>query len=46
VYWLNPEPRAEWDTHDSKMSVYSSQCTDAFEVRTVQQLIACVERVL
>lgn len=46
VYWLNPEPRQDWDTHDSEMAVYSQHCTEAFEVRTVRQLIACVERLL
>lgn len=46
VYWLNPEPRQDWDTHDSEMAVYSQHCTGAFEVRTVRQLVACVERLL
>ena len=46
VYWLNPEPLADWDTHDSEMAAYSRHCTETFEVRTVRQLIACVERLL
>ena len=46
VYWLNPEPRPEWDTHDSQMSTYSRACTETFEVRTVRQLIACVENIV
>lgn len=46
VYWLNPEPRADWDTHDSEMEAYSRHCTGAFEVRTVRQLVTCVERLL
>ena len=46
VYWLNPEPRREWDTHDSEMEVYARHCTDVFEVRTVRQLVTCVQRLL
>ena len=46
VYWLNPEPRAEWDTYDSEMEVYSRHCTGTFEVRTVRQLVSCVEKLL
>jgi uncharacterized protein with von Willebrand factor type A (vWA) domain len=46
VYWLNPEPSAEWDTHDSAMAVYARSCTEVFEVRNLRQLVACVERVL
>lgn len=46
VYWLNPESRAEWDTYDSEMEVYSRHCTETFEVRTVRQLVSCVEKLL
>ena len=46
VYWLNPEPRRQWGTHDSEMEVYARHCTDTFEVRTVRQLVYCVERLL
>ncbi len=46
VYWLNPEPRADWDTHDSEMDAYARHCTETFEVRTVRQLVSCVERLL
>ena len=46
VYWLNPEPRAEWDSHDSEIEAYAQHCTGIFEVRTVRQLVACVERLL
>ncbi len=46
VYWLNPEPRQDWDTHDSEMSTYAQHCTATFEVRTVRQLVSCVEELL
>ncbi len=43
VYWLNPEPRSEWDTHDSEMSTYAKHCSATFEVRNLRQLVAAVE---
>jgi uncharacterized protein with von Willebrand factor type A (vWA) domain len=46
VYWLNPEPRVEWDTHDSAMAVYARSCSEVFEVRNLRQLVACVEQIL
>lgn len=46
VYWLNPEPRLDWDTYDSEMAVYARHCTETFEVRTARQLVACVEKLL
>ena len=46
LYWLNPEPRSEWDTHDSEMGAYARHCTETFEVRTVRQLVSCVEKLL
>lgn len=46
VYWLNPEPKDEWDTHDSEMETYSRSCTETFEVRTVRQLVSCVEQIV
>ena len=42
LYWLNPEPAAEWDTGDSVMSAYASHCTRVFEVATLRQLGDCV----
>jgi uncharacterized protein with von Willebrand factor type A (vWA) domain len=42
LYWLNPEPRREWDTGDSVMSGYEARSTQAFEVSTLRQLSACV----
>jgi uncharacterized protein len=45
LYWLNPEPRADWDTTDSIMSVYASACDRVFEVRNLRQLTACVDEI-
>jgi uncharacterized protein with von Willebrand factor type A (vWA) domain len=38
VYWLNPEPRREWNTTDSIMAVYESACDGVFEARNLRQL--------
>lgn len=46
IYWLNPEPKDDWDTEDSEMSAYAAHCADTFEVRNLRQLMACVENVL
>jgi len=43
VYWLNPEPRSDWDTYDSEMRAYASHCS-TFEVRNLRQLVAAVEQ--
>ncbi len=43
VYWLNPEPRAYWDTGDSVMSAFAGDCDNVFEVRNMRQLEAFVE---
>jgi uncharacterized protein with von Willebrand factor type A (vWA) domain len=43
VIWLNPEPRAYWDTGDSAMSHYAKHCTSVHEVRTLRQLEEFVE---
>jgi uncharacterized protein with von Willebrand factor type A (vWA) domain len=45
LYWLNPEPRDEWDTTDSIMSAYGPACDRVFEVRTLRQLTACVDEI-
>jgi uncharacterized protein with von Willebrand factor type A (vWA) domain len=46
LYWLNPEPRAEWDTLDSRATEYATHCTDAFEVSTIRQLAAAVTQIV
>jgi uncharacterized protein len=38
VYWLNPEPRREWDTTDSIMATYGPACHGVFEARNLRQL--------
>lgn len=43
LVWLNPEPRAYWDTGDSAMSHYGRHCTSVHEVRTLRQLEEFVE---
>jgi uncharacterized protein with von Willebrand factor type A (vWA) domain len=45
LYWLNPEPRREWDTDDSRQSAYAALCTDTFEVASLRQLADAVARV-
>jgi uncharacterized protein with von Willebrand factor type A (vWA) domain len=44
VYWLNPEPRADWNTFDSEIAVYGKHCSACFEVRNLRQLVAAVEQ--
>lgn len=46
LYWLNPEPRHDWDTLDSCASQYSRYCTSIFEVSTIRQLIAAVTQIV
>jgi uncharacterized protein with von Willebrand factor type A (vWA) domain len=46
VYWLNPEPRAEWGTTDSALAAYAPHCARVFEVRTLGQLADAVESIL
>ncbi|MGD0391638.1 MAG: VWA domain-containing protein [Acidimicrobiales bacterium] len=38
VYWLNPEPRAYWDSGDSIVGEYAIHCDDVVECRTLRQL--------
>jgi hypothetical protein len=46
VYWLNPERSDDWNTHDSEMATYASYCHGIHEVRTLRQLVACVEQIV
>jgi uncharacterized protein len=46
VYWLNPEPRAEWGTTDSALASYAPHCARVFEVRTLRELADAVESIL
>lgn len=43
VYWLNPEPRAYWNTGDSVMDRYGVHCTAVHEVRNLRQLEGFVD---
>ena len=45
LYWLNPEPKADWDSTDSIMATYAPACDRVFEVRTLRQLTACVDEI-
>jgi uncharacterized protein len=42
IYWLNPEPHDEWNTGDSELDSYRSDCAGVFEVSTLRQLGECV----
>ncbi|MGH8823876.1 MAG: VWA domain-containing protein [Jiangellaceae bacterium] len=45
LYWLDPEPRGEWNLADSDLALYEMYCTDVFEVSTLRQLTECVARI-
>jgi uncharacterized protein with von Willebrand factor type A (vWA) domain len=38
LFWLNPEPRAHWDTGDSVMAEYAPHCDAVAECRNLRQL--------
>jgi uncharacterized protein with von Willebrand factor type A (vWA) domain len=42
TYWLNPEPRAEWNRGDSRIGEYARYCAAVFEVRSLRQLADAV----
>ena len=46
LYWLNPEPRATWDSGDSIVREYARHCDDMVECRTLRQLAKFVERIV
>jgi uncharacterized protein len=46
LYWLNPEPRHQWDTTDSLMGLYGTCCDQVFEVRSLRQLSACIDEIV
>lgn len=43
LYWLNPEPRAYWNTGDSVMETYANHCDGTYEVRNLRQLRDFIE---
>ncbi|GAA2088699.1 vWA domain-containing protein [Actinomadura alba] len=44
AYWLNPEPRRDWDTGDSAASAYD-EVVPMFECRNLTQLMAFIEEI-
>ncbi|MEE2957475.1 MAG: VWA domain-containing protein [Actinomycetota bacterium] len=46
VFWLNPEPRAYWDTGDSIVGEYGTWCDGVHEVRNLRQLEGFVENLV
>jgi uncharacterized protein with von Willebrand factor type A (vWA) domain len=46
VYWLDPEPRHEWNRGDSIIATYAPYCAGVFETRTLRQLAAFVHAVI
>ncbi|MDQ4144860.1 MAG: VWA domain-containing protein [Actinomycetota bacterium] len=45
-YWLNPEPKRDWDTGDSAAAEYRVHVDDMVEVRNLRQLEDFIARVL
>ena len=45
-YWLNPEPRRDWDTGDSAAAEYAPHVDEMVEVRNLRQLEEFIARVL
>lgn len=43
LYWLNPEPRAQWDGGDSLAGAYARHADQMVECRTLRQLAGFVE---
>ena len=46
VYWLNPEPRQDWNTSDSIMVAYADRCQAVFETRNLAQLAEFVGQIV
>jgi uncharacterized protein with von Willebrand factor type A (vWA) domain len=46
VFWLNPEPKAYWDTGDSIVSDYGTYCDGVFECRNLRQLEGFVDHLV
>ena len=44
VWWLNPEPRAYWDTGDSVLTQYGAHCAGVWECRNLRQLRQFIEQ--
>ena len=46
LFWLNPEPKAYWDTGDSIVGDYGAHCDGTFEVRNLRQLEKFVDNLV
>ena len=46
LFWLNPEPKAYWNTGDSIVGEYASYCDGVFEVRNLRQLERFVDNLV
>jgi uncharacterized protein with von Willebrand factor type A (vWA) domain len=46
LHWLNPEPRGQWDTGDSRLGEYRPDCDSVAEVRNLRQLSLWVDTLL
>jgi len=46
LFWLNPEPKAYWDTGDSIVGDYGAYCDGTFEVRNLRQLERFVDNLV
>ena len=46
LFWLNPEPKAYWNTGDSIVSEYGAHCDGVFEVRNLRQLERFVDNLV
>ncbi|MEM7340777.1 MAG: VWA domain-containing protein [Actinomycetota bacterium] len=46
LFWLNPEPKAYWNTGDSIVGEYGAYCDGTFEVRNLRQLERFVDNLV
>ncbi len=46
TFWLNPEPRAYWNTGDSIVGEYAAHCDGTFECRNLRQLEKFVDHLV
>ena len=46
LFWLNPEPKAYWNTGDSIVGDYGTHCDGVFEVRNLRQLERFVDNLV
>ncbi len=46
TFWLNPEPKAYWNTGDSIVGEYGAHCDGVFEVRNLRQLEKFVDNLV